>query len=241
MLKRFSALLLTAILLASSAVFTGAGADFDLNDFFPAKSVAVGDYVYFGEYDQDNVSGKEPIQWVVLSVSGNQALLISRYGLECKPFHTNSAGQTWENCSLRTWLNGTFLKTAFSKEERDAIQYTHIDESYSQSSPAFPPARVGNDTNDYVFILSYAEAVKYLTGNRDLMCIPTNHALANGGNRSNQAYLNGNRTCWYWLRSPAYKNNALAVDWNGTFSSGYISQEYGVVRPCIWVDVNKAF
>ena len=233
MMKRFALLLLTAIVLVSSAVFTGAAAEFDLSDFFPANSVSVGDYVYFGEFDQDNVSGKEPIQWVVLSVSGNQALLMSRYGLECKPFHTNSAGQTWENCSLRTWLNGTFYKTAFSAEERDAIQYTHIDESYSQSSPAFPPARVGNDTNDHVFILSYAEAVKYLIGNRDLMCIPTNHAVANGGNK-------GNGVCWYWLRSPAYKNNALAVNWDGTFASGYISHPSGVVRPCIWVDVNKA-
>ena len=240
MMKRSGVLLLTVLVLAASAVFTGAGANFDLRDFYPPGTVSVGDYVYFGNFDQDNVSGKEPIQWLVLAVSGNKALLISRYGLECKPFHTNSAGQTWETCSLRTWLNGTFYKTAFSKEERDAIENTYIDESSSQCSPAYPPARLGNDTNDHVFILSYAEAVKYLNGSSNLMCIPTDHALANGGNKSSEGYLNGMRTCWYWLRSPAYKNNALAVDWNGTFSTGYISLEYGVVRPCIWVDVNKA-
>ena len=262
-MKRFAALLLVAITLVSSAVFAGAAADFDLRDFFPSDfgsdsdsgsdsgsdfgsfsgsvSVSVGDYVYFGSFDQDNVAGKEPIQWLVLEVSGNKALLISRYGLECKQFHTNSAGQTWENCSLRTWLNGTFYKNAFSADERKAIQHSFIDESVSQSSPALPPARVGNSTQDYVFILSYAEAVKYLKKNTDRMCIPTAHALASGGNKSDQAYLGGQRTCWYWLRSPAYKNNAVAVDWNGTISSCFISHQYGVVRPCIWVDADMAF
>ncbi len=241
MMKRFAALLLAAVLLAASAVFTGAGAEFDLRDFLPSSSVSVGEYVYFGSFDQDSISGKEPIQWVVLDVSGNKALLMSRYGLECKPFHSNSGGQTWDNCSLRTWLNGSFYNTAFSKEERDAIEKTFIDESSSQCSPAFPPARLGKDTNDNVFILSYAETVKYLMKSGNLMCIPTDHTVANGGNRSGQAFLNGMKTCWYWLRSPAHKNCVLGVNWDGTISAGYISQAYGVVRPCIWVDINKAF
>lgn len=41
----------------------------------------IADYVEFGNYPQNNSDTKEPIEWLVLDVSGNEALIISRYGL----------------------------------------------------------------------------------------------------------------------------------------------------------------
>ncbi len=226
-MKRIASLVLVMLLLLSGTAF--------------AADISEGDYVTFGSYEQANGRGREPIEWLVLDEHAGAALLISRYGLEAKVFNGNSGGQTWSNCALRTWLNGTFYRTAFSAAEREAILITRIDESSSQCSSAFPPARVGNDTDDYVFILSYAESVKYLGNVSDRKCIPTGHTVSAGGNKSDGNYLNGRKTCWYWLRSPAYKNNAVVVDWDGSYNTCYISHPYGVVRPCIWVDVDTAF
>ncbi len=202
--------------------------------------VEVGEYITFGSYEQNNSlnDGKEPIEWLVLAVEGNKVLVISRYGLANQPYNKNSAGQTWSNCDLRTWLNGTFYRTAFSEDERNAILTTNVDESASQASSMYPPSRLGDDTKDKVFLLSYAEAAKYLKDLNVRKCAPTAKAVKDGGNKSDGAVVDGKRTCWYWLRSPAYKNNAMCVDWDGTFATCYISHTYGVVRPSMWISLS---
>ena len=99
-----------------------------------APVVSAGSIVSFGRYEQDNnrVNGPEPIEWLVLEVQGNRALLLSRYILDAKPFHTDYVDIFWEQCALRTWLNTDFISTAFSEREQSAILMTHVDYSESQ-------------------------------------------------------------------------------------------------------------
>lgn len=54
-----------------------------------AEETRVGDTVIFGQYEQDGNldNGSEPIAWQVLDVQGGKALLMSRYALDCLPFH----------------------------------------------------------------------------------------------------------------------------------------------------------
>lgn len=54
----------------------------------PADSVVVGSSIYFGQYEQDNNSGNgpEPIEWIVLDIQDDRALLISKYGLDIQPY-----------------------------------------------------------------------------------------------------------------------------------------------------------
>ena len=67
-------------------------------------------------------------------------LLLSKYVLDAKPYNTynylintsstnntSSTTITWEKCTLRTWLNGTFKTTAFSTSEQQQIALTHLD------------------------------------------------------------------------------------------------------------------
>ena len=51
-------------------------------------AVTVGSTVRFGTYEQDNdvSNGPEEIEWTVLDVDGNRALLISRFGLESREY-----------------------------------------------------------------------------------------------------------------------------------------------------------
>ena len=86
-------------------------------------SYKVGDIIKFGHYEQDgNTSyGKEEIEWEVLKVESDRVLVVSKYALDCKPYNTEYTDVTWETCSLRQWLNSTFLNTAFSAEEQKKI------------------------------------------------------------------------------------------------------------------------
>lgn len=121
-----------------------------------------GNYVTFGTYPQ-TVSGTDetPIEWLVLDRNGNRALLLSRCGLDVQPYNKELEYITWENCSLRSWLNDTFINKTFTDKEKLCILLTDVENSRSQS---YKPKYVtgGNDTQDKIFLLSYAEANKYL-------------------------------------------------------------------------------
>lgn len=122
---------------------------------------AVGDIVYFGSYEQDNdvVNGTEPVQWYVLDKADKEATLLAVDLLDCQQYHEADEDITWENCTLRSWLNGEFYNTAFSKEEQTAIVNTNVvneDNSYWGWD-----TEGGNDTVDKVWLLSLEEIERY--------------------------------------------------------------------------------
>src|SRR5574344_1982782 len=88
-----------------------------------STKIEIGKYVSFGNYYQENENSKDPIEWLVLDVDteNKKALLISRYALDSKPYHETLTSITWEECSLRKWLNSEFLKQAFSEVEQKYI------------------------------------------------------------------------------------------------------------------------
>ena len=61
---------------------------------------------------------------------------------------------TWENCDLRTWLNGEFLRNAFTGEEQKMIALSKL---ANDDNPEYSTSG-GNTTEDLVFCLSLAEA-----------------------------------------------------------------------------------
>lgn len=93
-------------------------------------------------------------------------LVMSEKALDCKPYNDTFASNiVWENCTLRTWLNSTFINTAFSPEEQIFILQTEI-----------PKSGKSNSTTDKIFIFDSTEADRY--GN--LYCRPTEYAASNG-------------------------------------------------------------
>ncbi len=199
--------------------------------------VRAGDIITFGTWEQDNDehNGAEPIEWIVLEISGGKALVLSRLGLVHASYATNSHEQTWANSTLRTKLNADFYGSAFTDAEKAAILVTDVDESAAQQDPERPSARTGDNTRDRIYVLSYAEIVKYFPTAEERKCYASEY-IRHHSNRSDVLYTEG-RTCWYWLRNPAYTNNASAVDWDGTIASGYVHHPYGVARPCCWVNL----
>ena len=201
-----------------------------------SPSVSAGDIVIFGRYEQDNDSldGKEYIEWQVLDVNSYGALLMSCYALDSQPYHTATGNVTWENCSLRSWLNETFLETAFTKEEQEAIQLMYVDNSKYQGNQDWNTDG-GNDTADRIFLLSYEEAERYFMDQESRVCMPTAYAAANGADT--RLLSDGfTQAGWWWLRSPGENGYSAAfVNYDGGRYSNMVSNGYLSVRPVMWV------
>lgn len=209
----------------------------------------VGNYVTFGEYPQ-TTDGEDmtPIEWLVLARNGNKALLISRYGLDAQPYNIIYTGVTWENCTLRAWLNGTFYNKAFSSAEQAVILTTSVDNSQNQCFSLWGTSG-GNNTQDKVFLLSYTEANKYFgveywkntgaTDNVKSRVAPTPYAIAQGAyTSSSNMTADSNVAGWWWLRSPgSYRSSAAYVSPDGSLRDLNVDYGSASVRPALWVSI----
>ena len=204
------------------------------------KVANVGDYVFFGSYEQDNntSNGKEEIEWEVLEIKGNEILIISKYALDCQKYNSEYTDITWENCTLRSWLNDTFLKTAFGEDLQKTIKTTIVSADKNPKYSTNP----GNATNDKVFLLSITEAEKYFSNDEERKCIPTAYAIAQGAYTSSSYNKDGKATCWWWLRSPG-TNQIYAVDVYIDGSIYYLGctvlTSNDCVRPALWINLDS--
>ena len=220
-----------------------ADADVPISGIDAISESAVGEAVTFGSYEQDNDTGNglEPIEWVVLAHQDGRTLLLSRYGLDGMWYNADSVGVTWEDCSLRRWLNTDFYHTAFDDTEKDLIvQVTNANPdgtSFWESIGREVYSSIGgNDTQDNVFLLSLYEAREYLglsgDGNSDCTCTATAYA------NSRDTYSPGGK-CWWWLRTPGEdQTSAAVIKDSGSALSEFVYHEYKqppAVRPAIWV------
>ena len=194
--------------------------------FQPGKIVQFGRYPQTTEGNDDTV-----VEWQVLDRDGRNALLISRYGLDVQPYTWPSAQITWEQCTLRIWLNNTFANRAFSQEEQQAILMTTVvngsDEGYWKTDG-------GNDTQDKIFLLSYRQAEQYfdVTINNDenikSRMQPTDYALAHGAGKLG-----------WWLRSQGPEQGTAAR----VYSVGALDYDFTgfeeCVRPALWVNIDS--
>lgn len=201
------------------------------------SKASVGDNIFFGSYEQDGdtSNGKEDIEWLVLAKENGKLLVISKYALDCQPYNSSDTDTTWEECSLRAWMNDDFLNNAFSADEQSKIVATNVSADKNPKYSTDP----GNATTDKIFLLSFKEAEKYFSSDSARQCKPTEYAIANG------AYVNDNNgDCWWWLRSPGTnQGSAASVSIYG--SVGYISDHVSVtsdgvcVRPALWIDLDS--
>ena len=232
--KRTTIFLLAITLLLCPAGCKNKGKDNRL-DMDALKAAEVGSYIYFGEYEQDNneSTGKEAIEWLVLDKQEDRMLVVSRYGLDCQPYNTELKEVTWETCSLHDWLNSEFFKEAFNSEEKDAILLSTVTDDANQAY----------DTADRVFLLSTWEAEIYFADNAARTCSSTPYCYAQGAPRKDPMKIEGSDTCMWWLRSPAsfYDDCAAGVSPKGFVGGNGLGImydcDYCAVRPAMWIDL----
>ena len=197
-----------------------------------AKAIP-GDTVFFGEYEQDNLTsnGKEGIEWLVLDKKNDKVLLISKHVLVDKAFDESGSNATWENCSLRKWLNADFINDAFSTAEQSKIQSTQVP---ADKNPKFD-VDSGNPTTDKVFLLSVLEVEKYFSSaeTKELFDVVA------GSNVSNPWWLRTSGASGSIFNfSDGLQNCATLITISG--ASSYGGNPVGTakgVRPAMWVSL----
>jgi len=185
------------------------------------KSVEVGNVAEFGGYS-----------WRVLDVQNGQALLISEFVLESRAYHTENVAATWENCTLRHYLNGEFYEK-FSAADRAKIVQTELE---NRNNPWFGTFG-GNGTTDYIFLLSAEEVLWYFGGGLGNL---ENWSIDDQFNQKRIATDISGTPKWWWLRSPGYGSyDAVGVDEFGVVNlgGGFVSENDSGVRPALWVDL----
>lgn len=207
-----------------------------------AFGLEAGDTVVFGQYPQSDPSGYslEPIRWLVLGTDGDMALLISQTALDVMKWHYMDRETSWEECTLRAWLNGyekdaahpttnpyetSFLDTAFDEKERGAILPSQLRK-----------ARGGVETTDQVFLLSLEEIRTHLPDQADRVCLNTAYTYA-----KNALELKG--ACQWWLRSLGnHAYDAAYVSYSGQLRTGgfKVHGKGMAVRPAIRISITKA-
>lgn len=195
-------------------------------------NVKVGDIITFGNYWQgkDESDGKQPVEWQVLDVKDGKALVISKYGLINHVYNKEHTRVTWETCTLRKWLNDTFIKDIFSAEEMKAVTLSDVS---ADKNPRYNTNQ-GNDTKDKLFLLSIKEVEQYFVSNEKRLCKPTKYAVYNGADKDSCGHG------WWWLRSAGDDSrNAAFVDLGGSVccNGNIVFSFISSVRPAFWLNL----
>lgn len=219
--------------------------------------------ILFGTYEQDGDTsdGAEPIEWIVLDDTEDGLLLISRYVLDCIPYHDGFDEMTWETSSLRKWLNNDFYKSAFDHDQMEAVNSVFL----MNTDNEFWKSGGGNVTRDRIFCLSYSDILDYFTFDtyyeedmqgfsEELMAEPTQYAIDRFVYSyevtqddydkwlSIQGYdpdCIGRVTCWWWLRSPGYDSYSASAVQNlggaGAMYNSFAGNDTIGVRPALYL------
>ena len=192
----------------------------------------------------------EPVKWRVLNVDGEKALLVADKALDLKPYHNTYTDVTWEKCSLRSWLNDTFINSAFLANERSAIPSVTV-KAEGSIRPTTDGNKVdgGNDTTDKIFILSFSEVsgkygfrtVEDLDSYGDYdeakKCDMTNYAYAFTDSSTDER-----EDCYWWIRNPGdYSYQAVISGENGRvlgYGNG-VNASQPAVRPALYLNLSN--
>ena len=141
----------------------------------------------------------EPIKWQVLRESNGDAFLFSELLLDAQEYTPstttpNEFGNRYELSRIRSWLNDEFYATAFNSYERSRIRTTLVDNT-PKSTGYYGSRYACPNTNDKVFLLSYAEAT-------NTYCSPIMVKNPTAYAKSQGASVSPTGSGWWWLRSP---------------------------------------
>ena len=209
---------------------------------------------------------REPILWRVLEIRDGTALLLADAALECEPFQREQKGVSWEDCTLRSWLNGydakmnisavdftdeknNFLDMAFRLDEQDAI----IENLVRNESNYYFDVDSGRDTQDKIFILAESELFIYDSSiihgfnpwdavmDRAKQFQPTDYALMKGAWHASGGQGDGNV---FWItRTTGYTHsNVVYVDESGCmYNRGIlVNCSDAAIIPALVLDLNSS-
>ena len=182
--------------------------------------------------------------------------LLSNMILDNTVFYTKTSTRTindvtiysnnYEYSNIRAWLNGYdgtsynvdnytnkgFINIAFTEEERKLINTTLVDTSLASTGDS-SNSYICNNTNDKIYLLSYAEARN----------ISNRQATVSDYARSKYCFMSTDSSYYgnglWWLRSPYYNLNytARVVDDYGYIYYDSVHYSYSGVRAALEITI----
>ena len=229
MRKRLISILAVLSLLA--ALCTGAA--FAADEAENASNYEIGDIVTYGNYEQDGFysNGEETIEWIVIARDrDNHALLLSRYCLDALPYNEDGGDVTWEDSSIRAWLNGEFLESAFGGDPNGFICTAECKTKDGRSG-----TDGGENTTDRIFLLAVDEVTQYFPKESSRRAPVTEYAKEQG------AEYDKNGNGWWWLRTPG-KTQDMAAGVHTAGGVNYDGRDVNrtdlCIRPALWLDLD---
>lgn len=203
----------------------------------------VGDQLVFGEYE-----------WIVVEVQEDKALILAQEIIELRDYHNKYTDITWKDCELRKYLNSEFYNK-FSQEDRGKI----IETLNINPGNSWYKVDGGEDTMDYIFILSIDDVVRSFFGDSSrLLDYPGKNQRywfqRKDENNSKRITKFLNSKWWWWIRTPG-KNNRVAAYIHGDGNIGIqgngvskrntnvihplANDTRGGVRPALWIKSDR--
>lgn len=204
----------------------------------------------------------EPLLWRILTEDYNgqgTALVVSDKIIDAMAYQSNYTysngyyvtgyegeiyANNYEYSEVRAFLTGEFYNTAFTEAQKSIIQLTTVDNSLD-STLNYGGQYVCEDTEDYVFLLSMAEAHNTDYGYQELKVTDPYKAITTSDySRANHAYTYTSGTYtgtgWAWLRSP-YDfidggGSACRIDF-GIWVNDSVTYDSGGVVPALQIQL----
>ena len=205
----------------------------------------INDIIKFGKYN-----------WRILDVKGDNILIITQDIISFRSYDLYFAGEVWENCTLREYLNDDFL-SEFTVEEQERILEKLLPNNYNPWYGTFG----GGDTYDKIFLLSIEEAYKYFGGGGDFpkceeALVDECYMYSDAHDGDRKAKYMGEFAFW-WLRSPGSQCDSSTYNLDDTEAgyAAFVSRDghigvygldlYGIlevggvgVRPALWLKID---
>ncbi len=196
---------------------------------------------------------KSPIEWQVLAKEDSDGdgeedtlLLLADHVLDSKRYNETDDSVSWENCTVREWLNNDFYNAAFTDDEKKAIKESEICNEIC--NPYTFSVEKSDSTTDFLFLLSCDDVTNTEYGflslerNRDQarLSVSTEYAQEKGCEKDSSY-----ETSEWWLRTPGKSgsyaktvNSCCDIDEFGR-NVNYDARWNGV-RPALRVSINKS-
>lgn len=130
----------------------------------------------------------------------------------------------------RYWCNEIFYKEHLSEEEQARVLLSYL------TNPDNPRSGItgGDDTEDYVFFLSFEEVEEFLPTSADRKAYFTTYS-------HNQPLEYGTNEPVYWLRSPGHNRISAMIVWAEKGILDYLGSDVGhnnvCYRPAMWITI----
>lgn len=205
----------------------------------------IGDIVSLGYYEQRGIDTwsflfiNEPIDWMVVDVNSAEAVLLCCKGLEALPFDDGECFyRGWSKSSIRDFLNGEFVRHAFSREHQKILIHTINKTTWHNRQN---DSLNVEETEDLVYLLNAEEFAKYeqtfqKNGLKSLReCFLTDYSACGIGSATD--------ACFWYLRDAVESGVAIVCEkgiqsyhpdaYDGDYPCG--------VRPVIKIKLNTGY